>query len=355
MGTLFVLTTIDTVLIFAPAFAPVPGKSAKSSAQTADNGKQEAAQDHDPCPSLSLIYREKESLANQPDQADQAKKDECQQVAVASLPVVSVASDYKGWMKRLYDWGPWAFAFLLVIVGALQVRLLRQTRDEIKRQANTLQGQAEDAKETGAHTKTLAAQAERQTELTQLQLDLTHRPWIAIESVTPASDLVFNGDGEAILMLNLSVRNVGNSIAKYVRPWVDYAISGVTQMSEVTARVIEILKTPQPPGMDLGTLLFPGQPYISQYPITIQSRYITQALESGDFKDQGGISFEIIVCFDYESTIDPGHHYQTRSTFGVARIQPQGGPINGIFQPAVKVFPAQLIAIFYRGYGAHAD
>jgi hypothetical protein len=143
---IIILLTLYAALIFAPAFAPVPGQSAKSSAQTADNGKQETTKDHDPCPSLSPINREKESLTNQPHRADQAKKDECQQVAVVSLPVVSVASDYKGWVKRLYDWGPWAFAFLLVIVGGLQVWLLRQTRDEIKRQANTMQEQAEDAR-----------------------------------------------------------------------------------------------------------------------------------------------------------------------------------------------------------------
>jgi len=354
VGALVVLFALDAVLIFAPAFAPVPGQSAKSSAQTADNGKQETTKDYDPCPSLSPINREEESLANQPHRADQAKKDKCQQVAFVSLSIVSVASDYKGWVKRLYDWGPWAFAFLLVIVGGLQVRLLRQTRDEIKRQANTMQGQAQDAKEAGAHTETLALQAVRQSDLTQRQLELTHRPWIAIESALPASDLVFDERG-GVLMLNIQIRNVGNSIAKHIINFVDYAVGGVTEMRDVTMRVIGNLKTPIPPELDHGKLLFPGQADLSQYAMVIRPEHIEKALKSGHFKDQKGIAFDLLVCYDYQSNIDPGIHHQTRCTFGVAKAPPGGGPLMGIFLPSAKVYPAQQMVFLYRGFGAHAD
>jgi hypothetical protein len=217
-----------------------------------------------------------------------------------------------------------------------------------------MQIQAADAKETGVHTETLATQAVRQSDLTQIQLQMTHRPWIAIESVSPASDLVFDERG-GVLMLNIQARNVGNSIAKHVMNFVDYSVGGVTNMPEVMAKVTAILKQPIDPKMDHGKLLFPGQMDISQIPIIIQPKYIDDALKTGHFREQKGISFDLLVCFDYQTTIDPGIHHQTRSTFGVARIPAGGGALMGIFHPSSKVCPAQQIAIFYRGYGAYAD
>lgn len=230
----------------------------------------------------------------------------------------------------------------------------KETLLAIQRQADIMEQQAADAKESGKHTEELAKQAVRQTELTQFQLELTHRPWIAIENVSPASNLEFDERG-GVLFLNLQIRNVGNSIAKHIQTFVDYAVGGVTNMSDVSARVVDQLKKPIDPNLDHGKLLFPNQVDVAQYPIIILPKYIEEALQSGHFRDQKGLSFELFICFDYQSTTHPGHHYQTRSTFGVAKINPSGGPLMAIFLPSVKVYPPQQIHIFYQGRGAHAD
>jgi hypothetical protein len=229
----------------------------------------------------------------------------------------------------------------------------KETLLAIQRQADIMEGQAAAAKETGRHTETLALQAVRQSDLTQRQLELTHRPWIAIENVVPASDLVFDERG-GVLMLNIQIRNVGNSIAKHVINFVDYAVGGITEMHDVTARVVEVLERPIPPELDHGKLLFPGQPDLSQYALVIRPEHIEEALKRGHFKDQEGIAFDLFVCYDYQSAIDPGIHHQTRCTFGVANTPPGGGALNAIFLPTVKVYPPQQIVLIYRGFGAHA-
>jgi len=244
--------------------------------------------------------------------------------------------------------------WVIVYITAIYVLIAWWTLRTIKRQADTMEKQLADAKESGKHTEELAKQAVRQADLTKLQLDISHRPWIAIESIAVASDLTFNEQG-CILVLNLQIRNVGGAIAKHVINFVDYAVGGVADIRDVTAKVIEVLKKPIPPELDHGKLLFPGEADLSQYPVVIRSEHIETALKSGHFKEQKGIGFELIVCFDYQSTIDPGVHHQTRRTYGVAEIPEGGGALMGIFRPAVKVYPAQRIAIFYRGYGAHID
>lgn len=357
LTALTVLTAIDAVLIFAPAFAPVPRESAKTTAQSGDRDQHQSQGKPKPSDPLSVNRDPKEAIPSDPNSEAIAPENKQQQettVTVRSLPQVSIAKEKKGFWDRIFDWGPWIFNGLLALVGIFQILLLKWTWDQIKRQADTMQEQATDAKESGKHTEELARQAVRQTELTQLQLELTHRPWIAIESIAAASDLVFNEQG-CVLFLNLQIRNVGGSIAKHVINFVDYAVGGVTNLRDVTARVVEVLKRPIPPELDHGKLLFPGETDVSQYPVVIRPEHIKEALKSGHFAIQEGFGFELIVCFDYQSTIDPGVHHQTRRTYGVAEIPEGGGALMGIFRPAAKVYPAQRIAIFYRGYGAHVD
>jgi hypothetical protein len=357
IGTFAVIAGVEAALLLAPPFRPIPRDSAKAAAQSRNDGQRECRSTEQPSSLLKTVITPVGAEPSQPHGGDVGSEDKQQQeatVSVRSFPQASVPKQRKLLWDYVFDWGPWVFNLGLFIVGGLQVFLLIQTRREIHRQADTMEQQAEDSKETGKHTETLALQAVRQSDLTQRQLELTHRPWIAIEAVLPASDLMFDERG-GVLTLSIQVRNVGNSIAKHVLSFVDYAVSGITQMPEVTARVTAILKQPTDPERDHGKLLFPGQADISQIPIIILPKYIDQALKSGHFKDQKGIAFDLLVCFDYQSTIDPGIHHQTRCTFGVAKTPSGGGPLMGIFVPSARVYPAQQIVIFYRGFGAHVD
>jgi len=51
-----------------------------------------------------------------------------------SLIVLVLSPDSTGWVRYLFDWGAWVFAALLVVVGFLQVWLLKVTWDTIQRQ-----------------------------------------------------------------------------------------------------------------------------------------------------------------------------------------------------------------------------
>ena len=348
------LAAIDAALIFAPTFAPAAQEISKPTAQAIDKGESKRQENKQQFPPLLTVVGANQPIPSHTDAGIEPGDDKQQEVAIVKIPEVSLAREKKGFGGYVFDWGPWVFNLGLVIVGFLQLRLLVLTRDQIKRQADTMDTQAKDAQETGKHTEELSRQAVRQSDLTQRQLELTHRPWIAIEIVSPASDLVFDERG-GVLFLNLQIRNVGNSIANHIITFVDYAVGGVTNMRDVSARVIEQLKKPIDPDLDHGKLLFPNQVDIAQYPIIILPKYIEEALQSGHFREQNGLSFELFVCFDYQSTIDPGHHYQTRCTFGVAKISPSGGPLMAIFLPSIKVYPTQQIHIFYQGRGAHAD
>jgi|HubBroStandDraft_6_1064221.scaffolds.fasta_scaffold58630_3 hypothetical protein len=47
-----------------------------------------------------------------------------QKVEVISIPPISSEKPYGGIVGYFYDWGPWAFTALLVVVGGLQVRTM---------------------------------------------------------------------------------------------------------------------------------------------------------------------------------------------------------------------------------------
>ena len=55
-----------------------------------------------------------------------------------SLIVLVLSPDSTGWVRYLFDWGAWVFAALLVVVGFLQVWLLKVTWDTIQRQTQLL-------------------------------------------------------------------------------------------------------------------------------------------------------------------------------------------------------------------------
>jgi hypothetical protein len=57
-------------------------------------------------------------------------------VKIISLPPVTLTDSTKSFWDHIFDWGPWIFNFLLVVVGALQVWLLLWTGRAVARQAN---------------------------------------------------------------------------------------------------------------------------------------------------------------------------------------------------------------------------
>ena len=207
---------------------------------------------------------------------------------------------------------------------------------------------------SATHTQELAQQAVRQTELTQSQLELSNRPWISIDGIVPASNLIFDQRG-GVIMLATQLRNVGSSVAKHVSIFIDVIIGGVHNMLEVKERVAANLKKPIDSSFDHGKLIFPNQIVADQYPIIIRPEILKRALDEGHFKDSKEIAFELFVCADYQSTFDPARHHQTQNIYYVGRIDKQRGIVMGTFSPAQVSYDMKDIVINYKGFGAYAD
>lgn len=145
VGALVVLFALDAVLIFAPTFAPVPRKGPKPATQTADNGNRKSEKDNQPAPPSLAVKGVIQAVPSNPNAGKEAEEDKHQQetaVSVRSLPQISIAKNYPTVLQYIYDWGPWAFGLALVVVGYLQIRLLKLTMKRVSRQADVANRQA---------------------------------------------------------------------------------------------------------------------------------------------------------------------------------------------------------------------
>jgi len=75
---------------------------------------------------------------------------------ITAMPPVAIADKSKSLWDYVFDWGPWLFAAILVIVGIVGVRYAKHTLDAIKRQANIMEQQAIDAQKSSTEAAVLA-------------------------------------------------------------------------------------------------------------------------------------------------------------------------------------------------------
>jgi hypothetical protein len=273
--------------------------------------------------------------------------------------------------------------FFTLRVYTRQAREMRRSRHEMRRQRHVMFGQYRAMRDqiaqmeqagrqtgeliaqastqsgllalAGTHTETLAAQAVKQSSLTQRQLDLANRPWICIDSVTPASDMTFKDSGEAVIFLTYQLRNVGHSVAQHLQPWFEAIITGIHNPVEVRDRISAQLKKPINSAFDHGKLIFPSQVIVDAYPVLIRKEVIQDAIKNSPFKQADDkrmpcFGLELFVCFDYQSTLDPAIHHQTQSMYILAH----SGPGGGAFYPSQRVYKANEIRVAYKGHGAYA-
>jgi hypothetical protein len=73
-------------------------------------------------------------------------------IEITKFPAVSISRDW-------IDWGFWVFSGLLVVVGSLQVWLLWRTLGAISRQADSLEQQVKESRESTAETIAIARKA----------------------------------------------------------------------------------------------------------------------------------------------------------------------------------------------------
>jgi hypothetical protein len=260
------------------------------------------------------------------------------------------------WCTALKD-SQWWLVIIAALTGiaiSLQAREMARSTGVMRNQWTTMQGQLSQMQTDGNHTKQLAEQAVRQSDLTQRQFDLANRPWIAIDFVKAASNLEFREGGDVLIWLSYRIQNVGHSVAQHISPWIEPIISGVDNPVEVRARISEQLKKPKNSPFDHGKLIFPNGVIIDRYPLMIRPEALVKALDKSPFKNPDGsvvrgIGLELFVCFDYQSTLDSSKHHQTQSLYLVAY---RG---NGLFVQSQKSYGVDGLTLTFKGFGAYAD
>lgn len=86
--------------------------------------------------SSTIAIRPTPTSSTQGDQGGTVSEGREQKVQVRVVSPVIVAKDQKTTLEHVFEWGPWVCSLALVIVGGLQVWLLRETLRAVKQQAD---------------------------------------------------------------------------------------------------------------------------------------------------------------------------------------------------------------------------
>ena len=223
----------------------------------------------------------------------------------------------------------------------------RQTNEMIEQASK----QVDLMEKAGIHTEGLAQQAVRQADLTQQELELEHRPWIAVD-VAASSPIIFDERG-CVLMVNFTMTNVGRSVAKHVSLWTDFAILGIDDPMKVRDRLCDIMKQPQNENSDYGWLLFPNQRTVEQRGVIAVPERVQEALDMKIFQGLNAVGLHLVGCVDYPSPIDPRKRHQTRIVYNVSYVDTAKGRVMGAFDHSVKTY--SNITFLPTLHGASAD
>jgi hypothetical protein len=121
---------------------PMPGQQAGAASNSANDPTQQRKSDKKATkPPLSLPALQPGDPS--PQRQGVAAKNEEQSVKLTGIPPISIVEKQKTPLDYIFDWGPWGFNLLLVIVGAVGVWLARRTLRAIDRQANLMKRQAD--------------------------------------------------------------------------------------------------------------------------------------------------------------------------------------------------------------------
>jgi hypothetical protein len=190
-----------------------------------------------------------------------------------------------------------------------------------------------------------------QLDIMKGQLELEHRPWVTVD-IKPNSPIIFDQRG-CVLMCEVTLTNVGHSVAKHVSLWTDFALLGIENPKEVRDKLCDIMRHPQNKGSDYGWLLFPGQRAIEQRPLIAVPERIKKALENKTFQGLNAIGLHLVGCADYPSSINPEKRHQTRFEYTVSFVDPTNGLLRGAFDPSQKTY--LRVVLMPTMHGASAD
>jgi hypothetical protein len=145
------LAILAALLMAMPALAPAPGRAATPAGNDGGKANNQGQKANDgSAPSLPLGKPVTAPPQTKP--ADIPTADDAEHsIKLTSLPPVTLTDKNKTVWDYFFDWGPWAFGFVLAVAGVWQLLLLRVTW-------KTIQGQKEEmAVQTKVLQESLAA------------------------------------------------------------------------------------------------------------------------------------------------------------------------------------------------------
>lgn len=224
------LKRLAIVGLLLTAVPPMPGQAIKAAAQGGDKSQnQSQSKQAATAPGPMFVGNPVQPGSAKPDGQSIAGEDKEHSVKLTGLPPVTLTDKPKTFWDHVLDWGPWVFNFGLVVVGILQVVLLKRTWKTIERQANIMDTQARDARESSAEATRIAlaaakaAQKSADAAIAQIQMMIAkERAWIEITFAEDSDAMTIRPDEMVTLgRFHLNLKNVGGTAARNITGWYD--------------------------------------------------------------------------------------------------------------------------------------
>jgi hypothetical protein len=156
--------------------------------------------------------------------------------------------------------------------------------------------------------------AKKSADIAESTLIATNRPWVSVD-ISIGSNLVYDDEGNARVIIKFVLKNVGSSPAANV--WIDGEIVPVFGDSGPFQKAISERNKARAAGLgNLGVTLFPGETQTHAHNLPISRASIKEYMEkmAADIGEEAakkiGMSFlaTLVGCVDYKFTFAEGHH-----------------------------------------------
>jgi hypothetical protein len=274
---------------------------------------------------LVLASRDRRAARPNPRQSAPDEAEPTVQPVAVTIPHLSVPQSQSEGREYQYLTSPWRRGWLEACGVVMALGLLS---------VNLLQSRA-----TSQSTQQAANAAKRTAEATARQLELAQRPWISIDT-SVVSPLTFDQDGDAQVMVNFVIRNLGDSPAKdlSVEPEMYVASGGEKDPQMERSKVCEENRM-RGSGMD--GMLFPKSEITKSMIFHADAKDIVQ-----ESNRTGGFLPAVIVCASYGSTFDNSSRYTTGIIYLLHKIEPDHPGSYSRMKSGVEV-PKELLALTY--------
>jgi len=171
----------------------------------------------------------------------------------------------------------------------------------------------------------LASSTAQSVAISQRQLELSERPWLAVEQPTIIHPLTFDKRYGASAIAKFLMKNIGHSGAEHVATWARLVACRWPSFNLAIAEQVrhcdkirdgglgEVSSDP----MFTGFFLFPDEEMSVENGVTLSEDEIHKA--KGHFPGEAPeIMIALVGCVDYQSELDKRHH-QTRFAYALAK------------------------------------